>query len=138
MPVSGIYAERLPWSYPTPFWGRQRDMSPSQKIRNILYRRGVLPVALRPKHLGAPSYKVKELFEDIRANPVGKKASIVNPSGRHSQYADGAAAVLAHSVFGIEYPFPNIPGNLKMLGAFIPPDTGTEATHRDPPPWLAT
>jgi len=136
MPVSGIYAERLPWSYPTPFSGLPRDMSPSQKIRNILFRLGVLAVALRPKHLRAPSYKVKELFEDIRANPVGKKASIVNPSGRHSQYADGAAAVLAHSVFGIEYPFPNIPGNLKMLGAFIPRDTGTEVTDGDLARWL--
>jgi polyene glycosyltransferase len=143
MPVSGIYAERLPWSYPTPFSGLPMDMSPSQKIRNILFRLGVLAVALRPKHVRAQmlsSDKIERLIEQIRAKPFGKKVSVANPSdnpsARQSEYADGAVAVLAHSVFGIEYPFPGIPGNLRMLGAIIPRDVDTEVTDGDLARWL--
>jgi len=125
-PVSYVYAERLPWSYPTPFSGLPRDMSPSQRIRNILFRLGVLAVTLRPKHLLANTEFARTRKAEGHANPLV----------RHSRYADGAVAVLAHSVFGIEYPFPHIPGNLKMLGAIIPRDTGTEVTGDDLARWL--
>src|SRR6266498_216584 len=121
-----IDAERLPWSYPTPFSGLPRDMSPSQRIRNILFRLGVLAVTLRPKHLLANTEFARTRKAEGHANPLV----------RHSRYADGAVAVLAHSVFGIEYPFPHIPGNLKMLGAIIPRDTGTEVTGDDLARWL--
>jgi polyene glycosyltransferase len=125
-PVSYVYAERLPWSYPTPFSGLPRDLSPSQRIRNVLFRLGVLAVGVRPKHLRANV----EFFRTRKAEGQA------NPSVRPSRYADGAAAVLAYSVFGIEYPFPNIPDNLRMLGAMIPRDTGTEVTGDDLARWL--
>ncbi len=138
-PVSCVYAERLPWSYPTPFSGLPKDMSPSQRIRNVLFRLGVMAVPMRPRYLLpvlAPIFKA--IFEDIRANPFGGKPDTDYMSGRQSQYADRAVAVLAHSVFGIEYPFPNIPGNLRMLGAIIPRDVDTEVTDDDLARWLDT
>jgi len=138
-PVSCIYAERLPWSYPTPFSGLPKDMSPSQRIRNVLFRLGVMAVPMRPKYLlSALTPIFKTIFEDIRANPFGGKPDTDYIPGRQSQYADGAVAVLAHSVFGIEYPFPNIPGNLRMLGAIIPRDADTEVTDDDLARWLDT
>jgi polyene glycosyltransferase len=138
-PVSGIYAERLPWSYPTPLSGLPKDMSPSQKIRNVLFRLGVMAVPMRPRYLLPVLTPIfKAIFEDIRANPFGGKPDTDYMSGRQSQYADGAVAVLAHSVFGIEYPFPNIPGNLRMLGAIIPRDADTEVTDDDLARWLDT
>jgi len=115
-PVSHVYSERLPWSYPTPLSGLPRDMSASQKIRNVLFRLGVLAVVLRPKHLRANT----EFARTRRAE------GLANPPAHPSRYADGAVAVLAHSVFGIEYPFPDIPGNVRMLGAIISRDTSTK------------
>src|SRR6266498_4169374 len=85
------------------------------------------PVSLRPKHLRANT----EFARTRRAE------GLANLPARPSRYADGAVAVLAHSVFGIEYPFPDIPGNVKMLGAIIPRDTSTKvADGGGLAPWL--
>jgi polyene glycosyltransferase len=138
-PASCIYAERLPWSYPTPFSGLPKDMSPRQRIRNVLFRLGVMAVPMRPKYLLSVLTPIfKAIFEDIRADPFGGKPDTAYASRRQSQYADGAVAVLAHSVFGIEYPFPNIPGNLRMLGAIIPRNIDTKVTDDDLARWLDT
>jgi polyene glycosyltransferase len=135
-PVSCIYAERLPWSYPTPLSGLPKDMSPRQRIRNVLFRLGVQAVPMRPKYLlSALTHIFQGIFADIRANPFGKPTTAYQ-SARPSRYADRAVAVLAHSVFGIEYPFPNIPGNLRMLGAIIPRYIDTKVTDDDLTRWL--
>jgi len=94
---------------------------------------------MRPRYLLPALIPIfKAIFEDIRADPFGEKVDTSYMSGRQSRYADGAVAVLAHSVFGIEYPFPNIPGNLRMLGAIIPRDIDTEVTDDDLARWLDT
>lgn len=126
--ASYVYAGRLPWGYPTPLSGLPRDMSPSQAIRNVLFRLGVRAMGFRPKHL-------RENMEFFRLRQAEGQP---NPAVQITQYADGALAVLAYSIFGIEYPFPNIPANLKMLGAVIPRDTDTKVTDRDLARWLDT
>jgi polyene glycosyltransferase len=124
--ASSIYTERLPWSYPMPFSGLPRDMSPRQKVRNATFRIGRAAIGWHPRH--------------VRANMdfflTRKAEGLANPAAKLSQYADGAIAVLAYSVFGYEYPFPNIPGNLRMLGAITPRDTGAEETDHDLDRWL--
>jgi polyene glycosyltransferase len=54
------------------------------------------------------------------------------------RYADDAVAVLAQSVFGIEYPFPNVPENVRMLGTLIPRDIDTAVADEDLARWLDT
>jgi polyene glycosyltransferase len=127
-PVSRAYIDRLPRSYPTPNSGLPRQMSPSQEIRNILYRLGFLAILLRPKHLRAN-------WDLVRTRRAERLA---NPDMRPNLYADDAVAVLAQSVFGIEYPFPGIPENLRMLGAIIPRDVGTAVTDEGLARWLDT
>jgi polyene glycosyltransferase len=59
-----------------------------------------------------------------------------NPSGLSSRFADGAAAVVANTLFGIEYPFP-VPDNVRMLGPMVP--AAGDALAGDPAlaGWLA-
>ncbi|MGD0063776.1 MAG: glycosyltransferase [Streptosporangiaceae bacterium] len=126
MPVSDAYAERLPWDYPAPYSGLPRDMSAGQKARNIAFRLGALGVLMRPKYL-------RPNLAYVRARQA---EGLPNPSLRKSRYADGAVAVLAHSVFGIEYPFPDVPANVRMLGAIISRDLDTTVTDDDLARWL--
>jgi polyene glycosyltransferase len=128
MPVSRAYTDRLPRSYPTPHSGLPRKMSRSQKIRNVLYRLSFMAIILRPKHLRT----------NLHWAVVRRGEGLTNPDMTLSLYADSAIAVLAQSVFGIEYPFPNIPENLRMLGAIIPRDVGTAVADEDLAHWLDT
>jgi polyene glycosyltransferase len=128
MPVSATYADRLPRNYPTPNSGLPRQMSRRQQIRNAYYRLAFLAIFLRPKHLQAN-------WDLVRARRAEK---LTNPDMRLSLYADGAVEVLAQSIFGIEYPFPGIPDNLKMLGAIIPRDVEETVADEDLARWLDT
>lgn len=124
--ISQVYTERLPWSYPTPLSGLPRNMSPRQKVRNAAFRVGRVATFLRPRYL-------RTSMDFYRTRKAEGQA---NPGGTISRYADSAIAVLAYFVFGYEYPFPDIPANLKMLGAIIPRDTGVAETDHDLDQWL--
>jgi polyene glycosyltransferase len=123
---SQVYIERLPRSYPTPLSGLPRDMTPRQKVRNAAFRLGLQAMAWDPRQLRA---NVK-FFLDRKAE------GLANPADLPSRYADDAVAMLSFFVFGYEYPFPNIPGNLRMLGAIIPRDTGAAEADHDLDQWL--
>lgn len=127
-PVSQVYSDRLPRSYPTPHTGLPREMSSSQEIRNFLYRLGFLAIYLRPRHL----------WVNLKFSWIRRSEKLTNPDMIPGRYADGAVAVLAQSVFGIEYPFPNIPENVRMLGTLIPRDIDTAVTDEDLARWLDT
>jgi len=120
MPVSGVYNERLPRGYPTPYSGLPFRMSIVQRVRNRLFRLGVIATVLSPS-------RVKQYGPMVRAR---QEAGMANPASRASLYADEAAAVIAASVFGIEYPFPP-PPQLKMVGTVLPPEFEQAATSGD-------
>jgi polyene glycosyltransferase len=124
--ASALYAERLPWSYPTPNSGLPRNMSPRQKVRNAAFRLGSQAIGWHPKHLRAN-------MEFVQSRKAEGQA---NPTARPSRYADAALAVLSYSVFGYEYPFPSVPDNLKMIGAIIRRDAGAEPPDPDLDQWL--
>jgi polyene glycosyltransferase len=48
-----------------------------------------------------------------------RRMGMANPMGLLWRYADNARAVIGHSLFGIEHPFPKVPGNLRMLGPIV-------------------
>jgi polyene glycosyltransferase len=123
---SQVYTERLPRNYPTPLSGLPRDLSPRQRAYNAAFRLAYQAMGWDPRRLRANV----QFFRDRQAE------GLANPASTISKYADDALAVLSYFVFGYEYPFPNAPGNLKMLGAIIPRDTGAEDADHDLDQWL--
>lgn len=126
VPISGVYLDRLPWSYPTPFSGLPRRMSPRQCVRNAAFRLGVMGVFARPG----------TLLPAIAAARRRKALGIANPSGTPSRYADAAAAVFAYSVFGMEYPFRAAPDHLEMVGAVVTEEAADGTGDDDLDAWL--
>jgi polyene glycosyltransferase len=126
MPLSRAYADRLPWSYPTPNSGLPGKMDRGQKVRNVLYRLGFLAIFFRPKHMRA----------NLNMGRIRRMERLANPDMTASRYADRAVAVLAQSVPGIDYPFPRVPENVRMVGAIIPRDVGTTVKDEELARWL--
>jgi polyene glycosyltransferase len=125
--VSHLYTGRLPWSYPTPFSGLPRHMSPLQKVRNVAFRAGIQAAVWHPRQLRA----------NIQFFMARKAEGLANPASVPALYADGAVALLAYFDFDFEYPFfPGAPDNLKMLGAVIPHDLGAVDPDPDLDQWL--
>lgn len=108
-PVSGVYLERLPWNYPTPFSGLPYPMTPRQLVRNVMFRLSVMALYARPRIL----------LPAMRAARRRKAEGLANPAALPSRYADAATAILAYSVFGLVHPFPAAPGNLHMVGMVV-------------------
>ncbi|MFD2767236.1 glycosyltransferase [Micromonospora eburnea] len=108
VPVSGVYSERLPWSYPTPFSGLPAAMTTTQRIANVLFRIGTRGVLLRPG----------TLLPMVAAARRRKAAGVRNPAALPSRYADAAAAVLVTSIFGLEVPFP-VDDRVRMVGPIV-------------------
>ncbi|MCP9972511.1 glycosyltransferase [Actinomadura madurae] len=111
-PVSALMADRLPWSYPTPLSGLPLRMTLVQKVENVLFRiaRGILMARPGLLRRAIPFFKER------------KAMGLPNPTMAPGRYVDAAAAVVGHSVFGLEYPFPKAPAHLRMYGAMIPPE----------------
>jgi polyene glycosyltransferase len=124
--ASSVYADRLPWSYPTPLSGLRRHMSLPQKVRNVAFRVGRQVVGYHPRHL-------RKNIDFYRARVAEGQT---NPESKLSQYADGAIAVFSCSVFGLEYPFPRVPANLRMIGTMIGPTTRATDDDGDLADWL--
>ncbi|MDU0288498.1 glycosyltransferase [Saccharothrix longispora] len=125
MPVSSVYLDRLPWSYPTPFSGLGRQLPLGDKVANALFRLGCRTAVMAPK-------RIKE------AAPVVKRrraAGVPNPMGLPSRHADAAVSVLAFTVPELDYPFPALPDNVRYVGAMVPADQGRTADD-DVLPWL--
>ncbi|MEV0569512.1 glycosyltransferase [Dactylosporangium sp. NPDC050588] len=109
VPISGVYLDRLPWSFPTPFSGLPLRMTRRQRLTNVLFRLGAMAVYARPRNL----------LPMIAATRRRRSAGIANPTAVPSRYADAAAAVLTFSVFGLEYPFAAAPAHLHMVGTLV-------------------
>lgn len=118
--ASGVYAERLPWGYPTPLSGLPRQLSAAQKLHNVAFRLGRQAVGFRPKHL--------RKNVDFYRGRVAEQHK--NPESKLSWYADGAIAVYAYGAVGFDYPFPKTPDNLRMIGTMIGPQR--KPTDDDP------
>ncbi|MEV0730535.1 glycosyltransferase [Polymorphospora sp. NPDC050346] len=116
-PISGVYLDRLPWSFPTPFSGLPLRMSRRQQLSNVFFRLGALAAYARPRNL----------FPMLAATRRRRRAGIANAAAVPSRYADAAAAVLSFSVFGLEYPFPSAPDHLHMVGTPVP-EAATEGS----------
>jgi polyene glycosyltransferase len=112
-PISGVYLDRLPWSFPTPFSGLPLRMSRRQQLSNVLFRLGAMAAYARPRNL----------LPALAATRRRRKAGIANAAAVPSRYADAAAAVLVFSVFGLEYPFPSATDHLHMVGTLMPETT---------------
>ncbi|MFF4607341.1 glycosyltransferase [Streptomyces sp. NPDC001339] len=106
--VSEVFADRLPWSHPTPNSGLPSRMTLRQKAANVSFRLRVIAGILK----NVPH------AEFARSR---KEAGIENVTAAQSFYGDQAAAIVAYSVFGMEYPFPAVPPTLKMVGPAVPP-----------------
>ncbi|GAB3971827.1 hypothetical protein GCM10029978_047730 [Actinoallomurus acanthiterrae] len=126
VPVSAAYMDRLSWSYPTPFSGLPRRMTPRQRVRNVAFRLGAMGVFARPRML----------LPAVAATRRRKALGIANPSGAPSRYADGASAVLGYSVFGMEYPFQAAPDHLKMVGAVVTEEAAGGSGDDELDAWL--
>lgn len=103
-PISGAYLSRLPWGYPTPTSGLPRRLGVAGKLANLAFRtrlQGALAMALVPR-----------LARQRRAK------GLANPLADPERYCAAARAVLAYSVFGLEYPFP-VPPHVHLVGALV-------------------
>jgi polyene glycosyltransferase len=125
-PISGVYLDRLPWRFPTPFSGLPLRMSRRQQLSNVLFRLGAMAVYARPRNL----------LPVLAATRRRRTAEIANAAAVPSRYADAAKAVLTYSVFGLEYPFAAAPDHLHMVGTLMP-ETATDGSgDADIDAWL--
>ncbi|MEV4496180.1 glycosyltransferase [Micromonospora arborensis] len=126
VPISGVYLDRLPWRFPTPFSGLPLRMSRRQQLSNVLFRLGAMAVYARPR----------SLLPMLAATRRRKRAGIANAAAVPSRYADAAAAVLSFSVFGLEYRFPSAPHHLHMVGTLMPEDGTVGSGDAEIDAWL--
>jgi polyene glycosyltransferase len=110
MPVSSLYLDRLPWSYPTPFSGLGRTMPAGEKVANVLFRLASRAAVMAPR-------RIREAAPVVRKR---REAGVPNPMGLPSQHADAAVSVLAFSIPELDYPFPRLPANVRFVGAAVP------------------
>jgi polyene glycosyltransferase len=113
--VSYLYPKPLGWGFPALFSGLPVRMSLRQKLTNLLFTVGRIGVFLHPRRVKASLAFVREREE----------LGISNKMGMLQVYADKAAAIIGHSLFGIEYRFPGAPAHLEMVGPVMPPESDT-------------
>ncbi|MFI6096910.1 glycosyltransferase [Lentzea sp. NPDC051213] len=111
--VSYLYPKPLAWSFPAAFSGLPLRMTTAQKLTNLLFALARIGVFLHPRRIKATWALVRER----------KELGIGNTAGLLPVYADKAAAIIGHSLFGIEYRFPGAPAHLEMVGPVMPPES---------------
>lgn len=124
--ASAVYADRLPWSYPTPLSGLRSGMSRAQRAHNIAFRVGRQLVGYRPSQLRAGVSFYRSRVAEGHTNPESKL----------SRYADEAVNVFSYSIFGIDYPFERVPVNLRLVGTMLGPRTAPAADESGLTDWL--
>jgi polyene glycosyltransferase len=110
-PVSSLLLDRLPWSYPAPFSGLPLRMNRRQRLENFAFRLRLATIGLRPAVMS----------QGMRYFKTRTELGIANPKCNIPARVDAARAILSYSVFGLEYPFPDPPAHLAMVGAMVPP-----------------
>ncbi|MEU9508933.1 glycosyltransferase [Micromonospora sp. NPDC048170] len=126
LPPSNFLQEQLPPRYPVPFSGLPERMTPRQQAANAAFRNRLVRALMEPERLR----------RSLAAVDTRKAAGIRNPEMRPAGYVEAAAALMAYTVFGFEYPFATAPAKLRMLGPVVPrelpPADGDDALTR----WL--
>ncbi|WP_229074517.1 glycosyltransferase [Actinoplanes sp. DH11] len=110
VPPSGFLQDLLPADYPAPMSGLPLRMTPAQRAENERFK-----LALRQAFTEPDRIRRGMLVAAAR-----RAAGVPNAFGQPSQYARAARALFAYTVFGFEYPFPQAPENLHMLGSVVP------------------
>jgi polyene glycosyltransferase len=110
VPPSNFLQDSLPPTYPMPLSGLPLRMNPSQQAANARYREALLKALMEPERLA----------RNTAAAERREAAGISNPELRPTLYAEAAEALLAYTVFGLEYPFVTAPANLRMVGSMVP------------------
>lgn len=110
VPPSNFLQDNLPTAYPTPLSGLPLQMNPSQRAANDRYREALLRALTEPERLA----------RSTAAAEHRRSVGISNAELSPSRYADAARALLAYTVFGLEYPFDTAPANLHLVGSMVP------------------
>ncbi|SCL14067.1 polyene glycosyltransferase [Micromonospora nigra] len=126
VPPSNFLQDNLPPTYPTPLSGLPLHMSPSQQAANGRHRDGLLKILMQPDRLA----------RNTAAAERRRDAGIVNDEMLPSRYAEAARALLAYTVFGLEYPFATAPSTLRMVGSMVPGDIVPSPEGADLRRWL--
>jgi polyene glycosyltransferase len=125
-PVSYLFATRVPSGFPGMLSGLPLRMTWRQRWENRVFK--VLPKLMM---IGKPAFLKRMVAHQRRRQELGMK----NLKVVHTVYADGAAAILGNTVFGIEYPFP-APSSVHMLGTMVRPPGQASGTDADLFDWL--
>ncbi|MEN3614747.1 glycosyltransferase [Plantactinospora sp. ZYX-F-223] len=125
-PVSYVFPGKVPLRYPAALSGLPLRMTPRQHAANLLFKLAQAAALLQPSHAA----------RNIAFFRRRQAQGIKNPMAIPSVYAEAAAAVIGNSVFGIEYPFPNVPEHLSMLGTMVPVMRQDTAPYQDLFDWL--
>ncbi|BCL17271.1 glycosyltransferase [Micromonospora sagamiensis] len=126
VPPSNFLQDSLPSAYPTPLSGLPLHMNPSQRAANDRHRAALLAALTEPDRLA----------RSTAAAERRRAAGISNAELSPSRYADAAQALLAYTVFGLEYPFDTAPANLRMVGSMVRPDVTPSPEGAELRAWL--
>ncbi|GLY22715.1 glycosyltransferase [Micromonospora sp. NBRC 101691] len=126
VPPSNFLQDSLPSAYPTPLSGLPLHMNPSQRAANDRHRAALLSGLTEPERLAGSTAAAERR----------RAAGISNAELSPSRYADAAAALLAYTVFGLEYPFDTAPANLRLVGSMVPPDVPASPEGAELRGWL--
>ncbi|SCL73297.1 polyene glycosyltransferase [Micromonospora peucetia] len=110
LPPSNFLQQQLPPRYPVSFSGLPARMTPRQQAANASFRNRLVRALTEPERLR----------RSLAAVATRKAAGIRNPEMRPAGYVESAAALMAYTVFGFEYPFATAPAKLRMLGPVVP------------------
>lgn len=126
VPPSNFLQDNLPPTYPVPLSGLPLHMSPGQQAANGRYREALLRTLMEPERLA----------RNTAAAERRRSAGIDNVELRPSRYAEAAQALLAYTVFGLEYPFATAPAKLRMVGSMVPREIPASPDGADLRAWL--
>ncbi|WP_320068580.1 glycosyltransferase [Micromonospora sp. RTGN7] len=126
VPPSNFLQDNLPPTYPTPLSGLPLHMSPSQQAANRRHRDALLRTLMEPERLA----------RSTAAAQRRGAAGIDNVELRPSMYADAAEALMAYTVFGLEYPFATAPTKLRMVGSMVPREIAASPDGAELRGWL--
>ncbi|MEV4483696.1 glycosyltransferase [Micromonospora coxensis] len=126
VPPSNFLQDNLPPTYPVPLSGLPLHMSPGQQAANGRYREALLKTLMEPERLA----------RNTAAAERRRAAGIDNVELRPSRYAEAAQALLAYTVFGLEYPFATAPAKLRMVGSMVPREIPASPDGADLRAWL--
>ncbi|MGW4295835.1 glycosyltransferase [Micromonospora chersina] len=110
VPPSNFLQDSLPPAYPMPLSGLPLVMNASQRAANDRFRAALLAALTEPERLA----------RGTAAAERRRAAGISNTELRPTQYAEAAEALLAYTVFGLEYPFDTAPATLRLVGSMVP------------------